>query len=281
MNNNDSNNNDSNNNDSNKNRVLNIKICKCDPCKLNYISFKSKLNKSKKPISQSLPIKIDFRTNPKMSPIRDQGNIGSCTAFALGICVEFVSDYNFRSSPLFLYYTERFIEGTIFEDSGAYLHDGVKCLQNYGVCSERLWPYITSKFTIKPTQVCYTDASNHQALQVRNIQQDVISMKSCLASGTPFVCGIRIYSSFMTRAVAISGTVPMPNIQREKMLGGHAISIVGYDDSDSKNKYWICRNSWGTRWGNKGYFRIPQAYLLSKFLTTDLWCIIKMESHLC
>jgi C1A family cysteine protease len=267
-----------NKNNSHKNRVLNIKICKVNPSKLNYICFKSKFNTVNKPNAViSLPVKVDFRTNPKMSPVRDQGNIGSCTAFALGGCVEFMSPNKFMCSPLFLYYTERFIENTVPIDNGAYLHDGVKCLQNYGVCSEPLWPYVTSKFTAQPPTVCYTDALKHQALQVRNIQQDETSMKSCLATGIPFVCGIRVYTSFMTRAVAISGTVPMPNTATEQILGGHAISIVGYDDSDTKNKYWICRNSWGTRWGNQGYFRIPQAYLLNLFLTTDLWCLVKME----
>lgn len=272
-----------NNDDSNKKRVLNIKVCRLNSSKLNYICFKCNFDNSdnsdklKNSKINKLPNKVDFRTNTKMSPVRDQGNIGSCTAFALGGCVEFMSANNFRCSPLFLYYTERFIEGTVSTDSGAYLHDGVKCLQNYGVCSEPLWPYITSKFTIKPPIACYTEALNHQALQVRNIRQDEISMKSCLASGIPFVCGIRIYNSFMTNAVATSGNVPMPNTQRDKFLGGHAICIVGYDDSNPKNKYWICRNSWGTNWGNRGYFRIPQAYLLNLYLTTDLWCLVKME----
>ena len=129
-----------NNDESNKNRVLNIKVCRVHSSKLNYISFISKFNNSDKSIINKLPNKVDFRTNIKLSPIRNQGNIGSCTAFALGACVEFLSTNNFRCSPLFLYYTERFIEGTVFIDSGAYLHDGVKCLQNYGVCSEPLWP---------------------------------------------------------------------------------------------------------------------------------------------
>ena len=271
-----------NNDDSYKNRVLNIKICKLNPSKLCYVCFKCNFDNSNNSnklhaVINRLPVKVDFRNHLKMSPIRDQGNIGSCTAFALGGCVEFMSPSKFICSPLFLYYTERFIENTVAIDSGAYLHDGVKCLQNYGVCSEPLWPYITNKFTVKPPIACYTDALKHQALQVRNIRQDEISMNSCLASGIPFVCGIRIYSSFMTRAVATSGNVPMPNTKTEQLLGGHAIAIVGYDNSNPKNKFWICRNSWGTRWGNQGYFRIPQAYLLNPFLTTDLWCLVKME----
>jgi len=76
----------------------------------------------------------------------------------------------------------------------------------------------------------------------------------------------------MSNTVALTGDVPMPNFQTDSFLGGHAICIVGYID-----KYWICRNSWGSTWGNKGYFRLPLAYLLDTSLTTDLWCLTKME----
>ena len=36
-------------------------------------------------------------------------------------------------------------------------------------------------------------------------------------------------------------------------LGGHAVTIVGYNDAE---KYWLVRNSWGTHWGENGYFKI-------------------------
>ena len=38
-----------------------------------------------------------------------------------------------------------------------------------------------------------------------------------------------------------------------ELAGGHCIAIVGYDDRDG---YWICKNSWGTDWGEQGFFRI-------------------------
>jgi PKD repeat protein len=38
------------------------------------------------------------------------------------------------------------------------------------------------------------------------------------------------------------------------LLGGHAVIIVGYDEDE---EYLICKNSWGTSWGEEGYFRIP------------------------
>jgi C1A family cysteine protease len=97
-------------------------------------------------------------------------------------------------------------------------------------------------------------------------------MKTCLASGFPIVVGISVYSSFESQAVATSGNVPMPNINKEQCLGGHAVLVVGYDDT---SKHWIMRNSWGTSWGMAGYFTLPYMYLLDSNLASDLWIITK------
>ena len=98
-------------------------------------------------------------------------------------------------------------------------------------------------------------------------------MKTCLAQGYPFCVGIAIYSSFESPAVAQTGVVPMPS-PKDQFLGGHAVDVVGYDDN---KKVWIMRNSWGTNWGQKGYFTLPYSYLLDSKLASDLWVITKIE----
>ena len=56
----------------------------------------------------------------------------------------------------------------------------------------------------------------------------------------------------------------------EKVVGGHAVCCVGYDDS---KQLFIVRNSWGTGWGLKGYFMMPYTYLSSSNLADDFWTI--------
>ena len=61
---------------------------------------------------------------------------------------------------------------------------------------------------------------------------------------------------------------------RESMLGGHAVMAVGYDDA---KKRFIVRNSWGSRWGLKGYFTMPYAYLQDADLSADFWTVRLVE----
>jgi C1A family cysteine protease len=212
---------------------------------------------------------VDLRS--KMPPIVDQGNIGSCTANALCGIVEYLHPH-LTGSRLFLYYNERAIEGNVLSDNGAYIHDGIKSLETNGICPESMWPYDVTKYISQPPKICYKAALNHKVLKANNIHNDITSMKSALIAGHPFVVGILVYSSFESDVVKQTGMVPMP-IGTDTLLGGHAVVCVGYDDT---NNLFIMRNSWGTQWGDHGYFYLPYAYLASSTLTSDLWCLTKI-----
>uniref|UniRef100_A0A6C0KGS6 Peptidase C1A papain C-terminal domain-containing protein n=1 Tax=viral metagenome TaxID=1070528 RepID=A0A6C0KGS6_9ZZZZ len=214
--------------------------------------------------------KVDLRS--KFPPPFDQGSLGSCTANAL--CGVIAYDMpGFIGSRLFLYYNERYIEKDVKDDGGAMLSDGVESLKIYGICPESDWKYDISKFSVKPSKKCYQDAVSHHSVNVKNINNTMKDMKNALSNGYPFVVGITIYESFESDEVAKTGMVPMPS-SSETCNGGHAVVCVGYDD---EKQVWIMRNSWGSKWGDGGYFYLPYAYLLSDDLATDLWCVTKME----
>ena len=239
------------------------------------ISLKSGVKPKPKPQPKpqpSIPTNVDLRTIPSMPPIYDQGDLGSCTANALCAAYGFDSD-GFLGSRLFLYYNERLLENSIPEDAGASLADGIKCLETYGLCPETEWPYMPSQFAIKPLDSCYTNALTHMATKVYNVKTTIQDMKTTLASGTPFVIGIQVYSSFESQEVASTGQVPMPK-KNDTLLGGHAVLVVGYNDTTQK---WIVRNSWGTSWGDAGHFYLPYQYLISRSLASDAWCIVTVS----
>jgi C1A family cysteine protease len=234
-----------------------------------------------------LPSKIDLRSN--CSPIVDQGQLGSCTANALSALIEYIELQQLKqnlplkkgpeellfkafapASRLFIYYNERVIEGTVDEDSGAELRDGIKSLTKWGVCREQLWDYIIDNAFIKPDDEAYQHAANHKISSYwRLVSLD--QMKLCLVQGYPFCFGITVYDSFESGEVASTGLVPMPGAY-ENILGGHAIACVGYDDSQQRL---IMRNSWGTGWGDQGYFYLPYDYATNPNLASDFWTIRK------
>jgi C1A family cysteine protease len=217
-----------------------------------------------------LPTSVDLRN--LCSKIEDQGNLGSCTANALVGNLEFLENKDkvqFADlSRLFVYYNERVIEQSVDYDSGASLRDGIKTLNRQGICSEKLWPYDISKFTNKPTVVCYKHALTHKATSYYRLDT-IDQMRICLADGFPFVFGFSVFESFESPEVATTGIVPMPTLD-EQLLGGHAVCCVGYNDT---NQRFLVRNSWGISWGQQGYFTIPYAYLVDRNLSDDFWTI--------
>jgi C1A family cysteine protease len=222
-------------------------------------------------VMTNLPTAVNLTS--KMPAVYDQGQLGSCTANALGGAFEYdlkkqgLSD--FMPSRLFIYYNERVIENTTATDSGAQIRDGVKTLAKQGVCAETEWPYDITKFARKPAKACYTDAKKATVSSYQRITQNLTQLKGCLAEGYPVVIGFTVYESFESAPVASSGNVPMP-APGEKVLGGHAVDVVGYDD---KTQRFRLRNSWGPSWGQKGYFTMPYAYLTDPGLSSDFWTL--------
>jgi C1A family cysteine protease len=218
-----------------------------------------------------LPKSVDLRNG--CPPVYDQGQLGSCTGNAIAAAFQFdqikQKAADFIPSRLFIYYNERAIENSVSVDSGAQIRDGIKSIANLGVCPETMWPYIISEFAHKPFSGCYTTALKHKAIQYQKVARDLDQLKSCLAEGYPFVIGFTVYDSFESRAVAQSGVLNLPK-KTEGIVGGHAVLIVGYDDS---KKRFIARNSWGVDWGMDGYFTLPYEYLTNAGLSSDFWTV--------
>jgi C1A family cysteine protease len=222
-----------------------------------------------------LPAKVDLRPQcPKT--VYDQGQLGSCTANSIAGAVEFdllkQKANDFLPSRLFIYYNERVIEHTVHDDAGAMIRDGIKSVAKQGVCAETTWPYSDANpgpFQEKPSAHAYTEATKHKVTSYQRLPRALRTMKSCLASGYPFVFGFTVYASFESDAVAKTGEVPMPAAD-EELLGGHAVLAVGYDDTHNR---FIVRNSWGPKWGQHGYFTMPYAYLLDGDLSDDFWTV--------
>lgn len=223
------------------------------------------------PPTTALPSEADLSAQPDMPPIYDQGQLNSCTANAIAAAVDFDNHLQTQKfltpSRMWVWYQERVIEGTVTQDAGAYIRDGAKVVASLGVCPDSDWPYDPATFANAPPPKDYSDALGDRVLTYAAVPQDLWSLKSVLAGGRPVVFGFTVYSSFESQQVANTGILPMPS-PSEAVVGGHAVVLVGYNDAVDRFRV---RNSWGTGWGQQGYFEMPYLYVTSASLASDFW----------
>lgn len=233
------------------------------------------------------PAEADLR--PTMPPVYDQGQLGSCTGNAIAGAMEYERNRqglsDFVPSRLFIYYNERALEGTVSSDAGAVIRDGIKVVNADGVCPEPLWPYNIGMFSVKPPKRCYVSAEVDKAVQYLAVQT-LGDLKDAISSKLAVVFGFTVHKSFESPEVARTGVMPMPK-PGDPTVGGHAVLAVGYSDPKSQL---IVRNSWGSSWGDGGYFYMPYAYITGSqisgdsspingaHLASDFWAIESVSS---
>lgn len=228
-------------------------------------------------VPPTLPAVVDLR--PGCSAIENQGQLGSCTGNAIAGLIEYLdrkASKNLEVSRLFIYYQERVLEGTVNYDSGAYIRDGIKAVNIYGAPLESLWPYTIGRFATRPTTAAYADAAKRKAGAYQRVT-NFAGVKSALAQGYPVVVGFTVYESFEGNANNTTGMMPYPNTATEQVLGGHAVAIVGYNDTLNGGRF-ICRNSWGANWGDRGYFYMPYSVIQDTSMSSDFWIITSVKN---
>ena len=216
---------------------------------------------------EDLPDRVDL---PRMVRVENQGALGSCVANAVTSAMEYVyAEYgeHVELSRLALYYRARMFDGWEAADNGTYVRQAIKAAAMYGVPREESWPYQVSMFAVDPRS-CDLEARKRRIVSYVHVQ-GLNGLRSMLAQGAPVVFGFSVPQSMTDHAGASeTGIVPLPRKQ-ERIVGGHAVLAMGYDDEREMVRF--C-NSWGLGWGDEGYGWIPYDYF-DLGLASDLWSI--------
>jgi C1A family cysteine protease len=229
---------------------------------------------------------------PWCSTIENQLNLGSCTANAGVGLMEYFERRAFGRwidmSRLFLYKaTRNLLHWT--GDTGAFLRTTMGAMVLFGVPPEEYWPYVVANYEMEPSAFLYSFAENYKAIRYYRLDppgtdREVLltTIKTYMSSFLPSMFGFTVYSSISQ--ASSTGKIPMP-ATGERIMGGHAVVAVGYDDSiqiknsapgspTSKGALLI-RNSWGPTWGPLGgYLWLPYDYV-RRSLATDWWSLIQ------
>lgn len=204
----------------------------------------------------------------------DQKSLGSCVGngtaagFRRSLQTNRLPDMN--PSRLFAYYIARTDENKDI-DSGACIRDCFKAVNNYGLCHETVWPYITERFAQPPPKNAWEDALNHQSIVYERIYPIAKNLiMDALNNGYSIVFGIILHDSFMSEKVARTGIVTNPRCWEEE-IGGHCMLMTDYD----RDGVWVL-NSWGENWGQGGICHIAWDYILSGH-ASDFWTFHAVE----
>lgn len=189
--------------------------------------------------------------NNYVTPVKDQGGCGSCVAFGTTAVAESMTRIQRGNPGLDVDLSEAHLFFCHGPATGASCGGGwwptsaFDAYRNQGVADEACFPYNAGA---AGCSAC-GDAANRltRITGYQDLTNNPAAMKEWIANRGPLSTCFYVYQDFFSYRSGIYRHVS------GDLAGGHCVSIVGYDDAGG---YWMCKNSWGTGWGDQGYFCI-------------------------
>jgi len=198
----------------------------------------------------SVPASIDWRAKGAVSNVADQGQCGSCWAFALTAALE---SYVMRAPGV----TKNvdLSEQVMVSCSGIGSCDGGTLdgdfIRNVGIPPEKFYPYSAQNGACEDVKEGWQTAS-FKINTWGSVPKSLNAIKEALVQYGPLPTALWVYEDLMHYKSGVY------SYTTGKKLGGHAILLVGYDDAE---KCFILKNSWGEDWGEKGFFKVAYSEL--------------------
>jgi cathepsin L len=219
------------------------------------------------PFSGVLPESVDWRTAKPavLTPVKDQGQCGSCWAFATTETIESQLSLATKGN-LTVLSPQNVVSCTPNPDNcggsggcgGAIAELGFTYVKNNGIATEANWPY-------KDVSGQCDEASHTKVATVAGCVKLAENNYTDLLTAVATIGPIAVSVDASTWNSYSKGIYD--GCDKEKNMDiDHAVQLVGYG-TEGGSDYWIVRNSWGPNWGENGYIR-----LLRHSDGSDSWC---------
>jgi C1A family cysteine protease len=197
----------------------------------------------------NVPSSIDWESRGAVTPVKNQGQCGSCWSFSVTGAIEGANAV--RNGRLVSLSEQQLVDCNLQNGgcNGGWMNTAFSyVIQNGGLCSESDYPYLAYR------QSCRS-SSCRKASTISSYKNVAKYSESALQAATamqPVAIALDAGGNFMMyRSGVMDG-------QCGTSLN-HAVLITGYGTDGGKD-YWKVKNSWGTSWGENGYIRLARNF---------------------
>lgn len=229
------------------------------------VKGQAKMTKEQEDRIAALPTSFDWR-NVKglnyVSPVRDQGKCGSCYAFTTAAMNEARLAIFTNNTARVIFSTQDVVDCTFYSlgcDGGS-SYAISKYSEDYGMVVESCNPYKGVESNTCPTK---SSCKRYYFTGYEYIGGyyggcNVADMMVALVTNGPLAIAIKVNEDMMFYKSGIYRSTGIKSKMNPYVEVDHAVTLVGYGEDKTHGKYWIIKNSWGTKWGNNGYFNLAR-----------------------